>query len=264
MAVDIRTQKIRFVQPGSSALDTIAIDENIVETIIEIVDEKTSPEFAINIVCKKNSRVQYVCAFLDAKAGELKNKRSVTIEDGAELTSTCFYFGGEVCRVHNHFRIHGNARVSHKVLFFANGSQTLDIRENFEFQKQGSFGRFIVKGLTANEAESKYIGNIAIHPGAQKTDSRLEIHSFILGTRAKSQMVPQLQIEANNVKAGHAATISKLDDEQLFYLRSRGLTKNEATQLFIEGIFYDAVMKVQDKKTVHRIMDIVRKKYSTL
>ena len=264
MVVDTRTQKIRFIKPEKSALDMIIIDEHIEETIIEIVDEKTSPEFATDIICRKNSRVQYVCAFLDAKAGGLKNKRSITIEDGVELTSTYFYFGGETCEAHNHFRIHGRARVNHKVLFFANNSQTFNIQENFEFQKPDSFGRFIVKGLTANEAESKYVGNIAINPGAQKTDSRLEIHSFILGTRAKSQMVPQLQIEANNVKAGHAATLSRLDDEQLFYLRSRGLKKNEAAQLFIEGIFYDAVMKIQDQKTVHHIMDTVRKKYSTL
>jgi len=264
MAVDIRTQKIRFVQPEKSVLDTITIDEDIKETIIEIVDEKTSPEFTTDIICRKNSRVQYVCAFLDAKAGELKNKRSITIEDGAELTSTYFYFCGGVCEAHNHFCIHERARVNHEVLFFANGRQIFNIQENFEFQKPGSFGRFMVRGLTANEAESKYVGNIVINPGAQKTDSHLEIHSFILGTRAKSQMVPQLQIEANNVKAGHAATLSRLDDEQLFYLRSRGLKKNEAAQLFIEGIFYDAVMKIQDQKTVHRIMDIVRKKYSTL
>ncbi len=265
MAVDtIRTKNIRFVESGKDAHCQIVAEEGIEQTIIEIVPEKTLPEFVTEIVCKKNSRIQYVCVFLDTNAGALRNNRTITVEDGAELISTYFYFGGEVSFVNNHFRIHGNARVNHTVLFFANGRQIMDFQENFEFLKPESYGRFIVKGLTAHEAESKYIGNIAVTYGAQKTDSRLEIHSFILGVRAKSQMVPQLQIEANNVKAGHAATLSKLDDEQLFYLRSRGLKKNEAAKLFIEGIFFDAVMKIQDQKIVHRIMDTVRKKYSTL
>lgn len=265
MAVDtIQTKKIRFVESGKDAHCQIVAEEGVEQTIIEIVAVKTLPGFTTEILCKKNSRVQYICLFSDAILGSIKNNRNIIIEEGAELSSTCFYFGGQEGFFDNHFRIHGNARVNHAVLFFANTNQILNIQENFEFQKPYSYGRFIVKGLTANEAESKYVGNIAVQKGAQKTDSRLEIHSFILGARAKSQMVPQLQIEANNVKAGHAATLSKLDDEQLFYLRSRGLKKNEAAQLFIEGVFFDALMKIQDQKTVHRIMDIVRKKYSTL
>ena len=93
----------------------------------------------------------------------------------------------------------------------------------------------LIRTLSAEQAAPRYQGLIHILPGAQNCESYLNHHSLLLGERAKSWTLPSLEIEADQVKCSHAATIRTLTELDLFYLRSRGLDRASAEKLLIEA-----------------------------
>jgi len=107
-------------------------------------------------------------------------------------------------------------------------------------------GDIQLRGVSRDKAKTRFAGNIKIYPGAQKTDAYLAGHTLMLDKTAKSEVIPQLEVEADDVKAGHAASVTKLDDEKMFYLNSRGLAAESAKKLLIEGFLRVHLDKLND------------------
>jgi Fe-S cluster assembly protein SufD len=92
-----------------------------------------------------------------------------------------------------------------------------------------------LKGVAWDHSQLKLSGTIIIEPDAQKTSSFLREQILLLSKDAKAEAIPNLEIEANDVKCSHAATISNLSEEQLFYLMSRGLSRKRAEQEIVKS-----------------------------
>jgi len=205
---------------------------------IEIIDrtEQSVPE---SVIIKQDTAVQYV--YLLNSADDLNKSHTFEVQDNAQLdVYYCVMTEADVT-AQIHYKIGEHATVNHRVLFFASGEQKIDITETHQFMKPSGVGRFLAHGFLKDKAKSNYDSTIVIDPHAQKVDSRLDLHSFLLSRKAKSVMVPSLKIEAHDVKAGHGATVTHIDDETLFYLQSRGLTREQARTLYIDGIVHDFV-----------------------
>ncbi len=101
--------------------------------------------------------------------------------------------------------------------------------------KGKSFGRVSVKAIAKNGARVKLSGMIKIREGANGVDDFLELRCLILDDKSTATAEPKLEIEANEVKASHAATVSKIDEEQLFYLSSRGIQRVESEEMIVNG-----------------------------
>lgn len=98
-----------------------------------------------------------------------------------------------------------------------------------------SFGRVSIKGIAKNGARVAIVGKIKIDKKAQGVDDFLEMRVLILDNLSSATAEPQLEIEANEVKASHAAAVGQIDEEQMFYLMSRGMNKKEAEELIVNG-----------------------------
>ena len=98
-----------------------------------------------------------------------------------------------------------------------------------------TFGSVIIKGVAANGAHIRIDGMVKIGREAKKTDSFLEMRVLLLDKTSSAVAEPKLEIENNDVKASHAATVGKIDEDQLFYLGSRGIETEEAKKLIIDG-----------------------------
>lgn len=98
-----------------------------------------------------------------------------------------------------------------------------------------TFGRVVIKGVAANGARVTVDGMVKIEEGARKTDSFLEMRILLLDKKSWAVAEPKLEIENNDVRASHAATVGKVDDEQIFYLTSRGVDEGEAKMLIVSG-----------------------------
>lgn len=100
---------------------------------------------------------------------------------------------------------------------------------------KNTYGRVVIKGVAANGARITVDGMVKIGKEARKTDSFLEMRILLLDKKSSAVAEPKLEIENNDVKASHAATVGKIDDEQLFYLTSRGVDMDEAKKLIVGG-----------------------------
>lgn len=98
-----------------------------------------------------------------------------------------------------------------------------------------TFGRVEVRGVAENGARIKVNGLVRIEKQAQNTDSFLSMKILLLDKKSVATAEPELEILANQVKASHSASVGKIDEEQLFYLKSRGIGESEAKNIIIKG-----------------------------
>lgn len=213
------------------------------------------------IVCGKNAEFEYVFLLPETFRKDMALEKEIMVEDGAHARAYFFYFGG--MNIHSKIVINlkSSSRINYNVVFFMDKKQVLRLDEYYNFIDPKGFGRFCAKGFVAGESRGEYNGAITIEKNSQETDGTLEVHSFVLGRGARCGMLPKLDIRANNVKAGHAATVSKIDDDNLFYLQSRGMEKSDAMKLIVEGAFLAVTNQLSDKNIGDRILKTAINKF---
>jgi Fe-S cluster assembly protein SufD len=132
-------------------------------------------------------------------------------------------------------------------------SETSRIEINIIHQGLSTSSYAHSRSVLFDQSRAYFSGLIKIEKGANKTASLLETRALILGDQAHCESVPSLEIEADDVKASHAATVGKLDETQLFYLQSRGIDVHTATRMLIEGFFEPVLRRVSDEKAAAEI-----------
>lgn len=118
----------------------------------------------------------------------------------------------------------------------------MDIRHNVSH----CISRQLFKGLAGGSARVGFYGKITVAQDAQKTEAYQENHSIILSDAAKVDTKPQLEIYADDVKCSHGATVGRLNEEEQFYMRSRGIPENEAKVLQMLSFLYPVLENVAD------------------
>lgn len=113
--------------------------------------------------------------------------------------------------------------------------------------------RFFIRSVMADQSQVDYHGHIKIQSKAQLTDTYLSHHSLSMSKEAKIKTLPSMEVKANNVKAGHAATIGKPDPETLFYLKTRGLSEKDAKELLIKSFLQSDLSNIHDEETREKI-----------
>ena len=111
------------------------------------------------------------------------------------------------------------------------GRQLADTHTAIAHRKPRGVSRQLHKCIVGGAAHAVFNGKIFVHPHAQQTDSAQSSRNLLVGARARVDTKPQLEIFADDVKCAHGATVGRLDDEAVFYLRSRGLTEADARSL---------------------------------
>lgn len=110
------------------------------------------------------------------------------------------------------------------------------------------------KGALKDGARSVYSGLIKVEEGAQKTDAFQQNRNLVLDRTARADSIPNLEIEANDVRCTHGATVSQVEEEHLFYLQARGIPRSEAQKLVVEGFFRPVI----DRIPVEEIQDFLQ------
>lgn len=110
-----------------------------------------------------------------------------------------------------------------------------NIRVLVEHLVKGTRGKVMVRAIVSNGATVNLYGKVKISKRAQQTESFLELRVLILDDQSTASVDPQLEIKANEVKAGHAASVGKMEEQQIWYLQSRGINERQARELIIEG-----------------------------
>jgi Fe-S cluster assembly protein SufD len=140
-------------------------------------------------------------------------------------------------------------------LYFATEGQHLEHRLHVEHGQPNCRSRVTYKGaLTGFNSRSVWIGDVAIRPNAEGTDTYELNRNLLLSDGARADSVPNLEIETGEiVGAGHASATGRFDDEQLFYLQSRGIPQAQARLLVVRGFFAELLNRIKDDPTRNRL-----------
>jgi Fe-S cluster assembly protein SufD len=122
------------------------------------------------------------------------------------------------------------------------------------------FSNQLYKGVLDNEATGAFTGRILVGRGAQKTEAYQVNKNIILTDKAKMNSKPQLEIYADDVKCTHGATVGQLDEEGLFYLRSRGIRENDARLMLMSAFAHDVVREIRVEALRDRITELVERR----
>ena len=123
------------------------------------------------------------------------------------------------------------AEVSLKGLYLCGGDERVNFRILMHHRAPGCVSRQLFNGIAGGSSRVTFEGRIIVAPDAQKTEAYQENHNIVLSDQAHAETMPQLEIYADDVKCSHGATVGRLDEEALFYMRTRGVPERDAKVL---------------------------------
>ena len=145
--------------------------------------------------------------------------------------------------------------------YFGEEDQTLDYRYFMNHIGMHTRSDMFLKGAVSDRALSVFTGMIRIEETGQKTEAFQTNRNLILSSGASAQSVPNLEILANDVMCGHGSTVGPLDEDQRYYLMSRGLTPERADRLQVRGFFEEVVQQIPDEALAGWVRDRINGKY---
>ncbi len=148
------------------------------------------------------------------------------------------------------------ADMRHHGIYFAQGDEHLDLFTTDLHEQGNTTGDTVWKGVAAGRSRASYEGLIEIVEGAQGTNTYLQTHSVMLSRAAKIDAIPSLVVKTDDVSASHGGTVGEIDEQQVFYMRSRGITRVEAIRVLVEGFLEPVVALYEDE----RLETLVRKR----
>jgi Fe-S cluster assembly protein SufD len=158
----------------------------------------------------------------------------------ATLKSSVVALGGAYARLRSESLLAGaGAESDLTAVYFGDGHQMLDFRTLQDHDAPNTRSDLLFKGAVEDTAQSVYSGLIRIRPDAQKSVAFQTNRNLVLTEGADARSVPNLEIEADDVKCSHASTVGPVDDDQLYYLATRGVPPEEAERLIVLGFFDD-------------------------
>lgn len=162
----------------------------------------------------------------------------------ADALYDCFTLnlGARLSRTEMHVRLGGASATAHlNGVQLLSGSQHADFTSVIDHQAYGCTSRQAVKNVLAGRSRGVFQGKIHVDRTAQKTDGYQMSQALLLSPEAEIDTKPELEIYADDVKCSHGATVGELDAEQIFYLRSRGISEADARAILIRAFLAEAV-----------------------
>jgi Fe-S cluster assembly protein SufD len=164
----------------------------------------------------------------------------------SRLSSFVLLLGGRTVRHEATVRSEGErSRCDLNGAFLLSGRQQANILTTVDHVAAGGETREIFKGVAAGRAHGAFQGRITVRPGAQKVDAHQLSRNLVLGPRAAIDTKPELEIYADDVKCSHGAAVGDLDEAALFYLRARGIPRDDARRMLIEAFARETVELVE-------------------
>jgi Fe-S cluster assembly protein SufD len=252
--VEIPLRSFRWLlkDGGSSFGRTLIVAGEYSE--VSLVDELASGDLgaralsngATEIIAGEGAKITYVALQrLGAGTLHLTTDRLIAGRD-ARVTTVYVALGSDVTRADIRCRLNApGAHVDMLGLYIGEGTQHLDHQTLQDHIAPHASSNLLFKGALMDTGRSVFRGLIRVHPNAQRTDAYQTNRNIILSPGARADSLPNLEIAADDVRCSHAATVGQLDEEEIFYLQSRGISKTEAMRLVIFGFFGEVLEQLE-------------------
>ena len=237
-------------QATASPRNLIVIDRHAKATVIESYAGLTDDRYFTNAVTEavigdgatlthlklqRESPRAYHVGTLDVRQARDSHLFSFSFATGAALSRTNIYteLRGEGCGA----TLNG--------LYLGDHDQHIDHQTRIEHVEPNCYSRELYKGILDGASHGVFNGKVYVHPEAQKTDGKQTNNTLLLSERAQIDTKPQLEIFADDVKCTHGATVGRLDETSLFYMKSRGINARTARDLLTYAFAADVLETIE-------------------
>jgi Fe-S cluster assembly protein SufD len=252
VAVEMPLQTVTYLDADGAAVfpHTLLIAERGAE--VTFIDRYVSPDLGrglsdaiTEIVVGDGAHVRYASIQEWGEGVTHLSVQRTRLGRDADFRSLAVGFGASLARAEVEAVLAEPGGFSELLgVFFADEHQHFDHRSLQDHVASNCTSDLLYKGALLDESRAVYSGWVHVRPGAQKTNAMQTSRNMVLSEHAKADAIPNLEIEANDVRCGHAASVGPVEEETLFYLQSRGIPRDEAERLVVTGFFQEVLDRV--------------------
>ena len=224
---------------------TLSEKRYLLSGVTEVFADKNSIFDIYNIQNQHNLTTNISSLFVKQKQHSSVLTHNLTLHTGVTRNNIYVHMDDEHCESH----VYG--------LFISDKNQHIDNFSYIDHAKPNCHSEELFKGVLDDSATAAFAGKIMVRPDAQKTNAFQRNDNLLLTDTAKMNTKPMLEIYADDVKCSHGATVGQLDNKAMFYLRSRGINKEEARILLMYAFAYEAVEKIRVEAVREQIRELV-------
>jgi Fe-S cluster assembly protein SufD len=246
----------------------VVAEDNAKVTVVEFrqsaSDTDTNFSAGLNdIYAGPGSQVTYISGQRWSRSSLGFQGNETVVQRDARVLSLGLQLGGRQVRTESHSRLQGPGAFSQMLsLAVAHGDQEFDQRTLQSHQVPNTGSDLLYKNAIFDKARTIFSGLIVVEPAAQKTDAYQSNRNLLCSPDAEANSLPGLEIEANDVRCSHGATNGRIDDEQLFYLAARGISKPVAEELLVFGFFEEVLGKLGNEHLRSVLREMIQSKFA--
>jgi Fe-S cluster assembly protein SufD len=181
----------------------------------------------------------------------------------SHLVSFSFATGAALSRTNVYTELRGDGcGATLNGLYLGDDHQHIDHQTRIEHVEPNCYSRELYKGILDGSAHGVFNGKVFVHPAAQKTDGKQTNNTLLLSEKAQIDTKPQLEIFADDVKCTHGATVGRLDETSLFYMRSRGVNARTARELLTYAFAADVLETIEVAEVREGLESAVLRRYT--
>ena len=209
------------------------------------------------------ANVTYVCVQNWSRQAHSFQMNSTVVGRDAQSKSLFAQLGGRHVRSESISHLRGpGGRSDMLAVTVANAGQEVDARTFQIHEVPNTQSDLLYKNSLDDTARTIFAGLIRVDPGAHRTDAYQKVRNLLLSDEAEANSAPGLEIEADDVRCTHGATCGQIEQEELFYLLSRGIPKNEAQRLIVFGFLNEVIDRLGNEPVQERLRELVRTKFA--
>lgn len=233
-----------------------------VESYLSTVDQsKEQINIISEVIANDNAKVDYgTVDFLAEGMTGYINRRGVVYRDATVDWALGLMNDSNVINDNTTYLIGDNSKSDLKIVVVGRGSQTLNFTSEIVQYGKDSAGHILKHGVMKDSASSIFNGIGHIKHGGTRSDAQQESRVLMLSEKARGDANPILLIDEDDVTAGHAASVGRVDPIQLFYLMSRGISQREAERLVIHGFLDPVVRKLPIESVRNQLKEVIELK----
>lgn len=215
----------------------------------------------VTITVDKEASAEFYIMQNEHNNAEHNTTYEINIAAGASLKMVFLSLHGGVIR--NEILLNLNERHAQcdlAGLYLTDSKQLMDYKISLNHLVPECTSGQLFKGILDDEGIAHFYGRIKVAPDAQKTEAFQANHNLLISDKAKAYTQPQLEIYADDVKCSHGATIGRLNDDELFYMRTRGIPEAEARLLQQKAFAHEVLEKISNTELRERMLSLVERR----
>ncbi|MBE9011309.1 Fe-S cluster assembly protein SufD [Pseudanabaenaceae cyanobacterium LEGE 13415] len=259
----VSTQADSLIQPRACVIAETGSRITLIEDFVSLNEGAYFTNAVTEIAIAENAEVRHTRVQRDSTAAFHIGKTAVSQARDSRYSCTAIHLGGKISR-HNLeiYQTGEQTETTLNGLTVIDGDRIGDTHSLLSLSKPYGVGNQVNKTIVSDRAHAIFNGKVFVPQAAQQTDARQLSRNLLLSPKARVDTKPQLEIVADNVKCAHGATVSQLEDDEVFYLQSRGIDQDSARKLLTYAFAIEVIDQIPVPTLRDRLSAFIRSQHT--